>query len=88
MFHAPEYGWVVSAVPRFTPSILNCTEATPTLSDAVAERTTELPETVAPLFGAVIEAVGGVTSGGVAVVTDRVEDFADTLFDASYAETA
>ena len=52
-----EYGEVVSSVPRFTPSNLNCTPATPTLSEAVAV-TEVVPETVAPEVGAVMETVG------------------------------
>ena len=45
------------------PSSLNCTPATPTLSEAVAETVTAVPETVAPLAGVVRETVGGVVSG-------------------------
>ena len=46
------------------PSNLNWTEATATLSVALALTVTLLPDTVDPLAGAVIEAVGGVVSGG------------------------
>src|SRR5439155_16121785 len=35
-----EYGVAVSSAPRFTPSSLNCTPTTPTLSVAVAETVT------------------------------------------------
>src|SRR5437660_1467507 len=59
--HATAYGAAVSSVPRFAPSILNCTPTTPTLSDAVAVIVV-VPETVAPLAGAVILTVGGVVS--------------------------
>src|SRR5947199_384278 len=59
-----EYGEVVSSAPRFAPSSLNCTPATPTLSLAVALTATE-PTIVAPPAGAVMETVGGVVSGGV-----------------------
>jgi hypothetical protein len=56
---------VVSSPPRLVvPSSLNSTTATPTLSEAVAETVTAVPETVAPLAGAVRETVGGVVSEG------------------------
>src|SRR3989344_1755065 len=55
-FHAIEYGAVVSSAPTFTPSTLNCTPTTPTLSDALADIVT-VPETVAPSAGAVRETV-------------------------------
>src|SRR5262249_7090075 len=58
-----ENGLVVSSAPRFAPSSLNCTPATPTLSDAEAE-TVMLPVTAAPFAGALIETVGGVVSSG------------------------
>ena len=48
---------LVSSVPKFTPSTLNCTPTTPTLSDAFA-LTLTLPDTVAPPAGAVSETVG------------------------------
>ena len=54
VFHVVEYGDDVSSAPMFTPSSWNCTPATPTLSDAVAETVTALPETVVPLDGAVM----------------------------------
>src|SRR4029078_9233871 len=57
------YGVAVSAAPRFAPSSLNCTLVTATLSLAVAETATVLPVIVAPFAGAVIDTVGGVTSG-------------------------
>ena len=44
------------------PSSWNCTPATPTLSLAVAEIVTAVPETVALLEGAVIATAGAVTS--------------------------
>jgi len=56
------YGVVVSSAPRLTPSSLNCTPTTATLSAAVADTTTLAPETVAPLAGAVIETVGAIES--------------------------
>src|SRR4051794_16578295 len=63
--HVTEYGAEVSSRPRLAPSSLNCTPATPTLSDAFAETATAAPETVEPAAGAVSETVGGVGSGGV-----------------------
>ena len=57
------------ADPTFAPSHWNCTLATPTLSDAV-QRTVTVPETVAPLAGDVIEAVGAVVSAVLVVVLD------------------
>src|SRR5439155_10339763 len=62
--HVFVYGPAVSSVPRLAPSTLNCTPTTPTLSLAVAETVTAVPDTVAPVAGAVIETVGGVGSGG------------------------
>lgn len=53
-----EYGAVVSSAPWLPPSIVNWTPATPTLSLAVAVIETLLPDTVAPLVGAVRETVG------------------------------
>src|SRR5207248_2814747 len=61
-FHVIEYGAVVTSAPTAAPSSRNCTPATPTLSDAVAETVTLAPATVAPLAGAVIDTVGGVPS--------------------------
>jgi hypothetical protein len=60
----------VMAEPMFAPSTLNWTFATATLSEAVAERETAAPPTVAPFDGAVREAVGGVVSGVGAGVDD------------------
>ena len=61
VFHDIEYGAVVSSAPIFVPSTLNCTPATPTLSEAVADTVTVL-WTVALLAGALIATVGGVVS--------------------------
>src|SRR6185295_10825992 len=62
-FHTIEYGLVVSSAPMFVvPSSLNCTPATPTLSDAVADTVTVVPDTVAPPAGADIVTAGGVVS--------------------------
>src|SRR5687768_14763668 len=41
--HWIEYGAVVSAAPAFTPSTMNCTEDTDTLSEASADSVTVLP---------------------------------------------
>src|SRR2546428_2754693 len=64
VFHEIEYGDVVSSAPRLAPSSLNCTPATPTLSEAVAETVTAEPETVAPAAGALSATVGAVVSDG------------------------
>ena len=69
LFQEIEYGLVVSSVPRFAPSNLNCTPTTPTLSLALAD-TVMVPDTVAPLVGAVMETVGAMASGAV-VVNDQ-----------------
>src|SRR6185295_8733007 len=62
-FHAMAYGLVVSSAPMFVvPSSLNCTPATPTLSDAVADTVTLAPDTVVPPAGADIVTVGAVVS--------------------------
>jgi len=63
--HVAVYGGVVTWTPRFAPSRMNWTPATPTLSVALAETVT-LPVTVAPARGAVIAIVGGVVSVGAA----------------------
>jgi hypothetical protein len=59
------YGGVVISTPRFAPSILSWTPATPMLSLALADRVT-VPVTVAPAAGAVTATVGGVESLRVA----------------------
>ena len=58
------YGEVVSSDPRLTPSSLNWTPKTPTLSEALALMVV-VAETVEPLVGAVMETVGGVVSATV-----------------------
>src|SRR5207247_1930314 len=65
--HETAYGAAVTSAPRLTPSSLNCTPTTPMLSVALAETVT-VPATVTPAAGAVMETVGGVVSGGAAVV--------------------
>src|SRR6185503_5124075 len=62
VFHDTEYGAVVSSAPRFAPSSLNCTPATPTLSFAFAATLT-VPEIVTPVAGAESATVGSVVSG-------------------------
>ena len=68
VFQLTVYGGVVISAPRFTPSTMNCTPATATLSDAVADTVT-MPETAEEAAGAVRETEGGVVSpdmgGGV-----------------------
>src|SRR5439155_1477788 len=59
--HETVYGAAVSSAPSVTPSSLNCTPTTPTLSVAVAEIVT-VPETLAAGAGAVSATVGGVVS--------------------------
>src|SRR5258708_3595268 len=71
VFHEIEYGAPVSSAPTLAPSILNCTPATPTLSEALAVSVT-VPDTVWPLPGEVMLTAGGVVSGGGAVDTVTV----------------
>src|SRR5207249_3324021 len=61
VFHETEYGTVVSSAFKFTPSSLNCTPTTPTLSLAFAETVT-VPATEAPGAGEEMETVGGLLS--------------------------
>src|SRR5205823_800423 len=69
--HETEYAAVRSSAPRFTPSTLNWTPATPTLSLAVAVTET-VPDTLAFAAGAVIATVGGVPSSVVKVKSAEV----------------
>jgi hypothetical protein len=73
VFHATEYGAVVSSAPRLAPSSRNWTPVTPTLSEALAE-TVIVPETVAPALGEVMLTVGAVVSGGAPFETVTEED--------------
>src|SRR5678815_3520724 len=57
-----EYGADVTSAKRLEPSILNCTPAMPTLSDAFAETPTDVPESGDPLAGAAIDTLGAVES--------------------------
>src|SRR5207302_6910625 len=65
--HLTVQGAAMTSAPSGAPSSWNCTPTTPTLSVALAV-TVARPDTVAPGAGAVIDTVGGVTSGGVSVV--------------------
>src|SRR5262245_37076249 len=71
VFQETEYGALVSSAPSATPSRKNCTPATPTLSEALADTVT-VPDTVAPFAGEVMLAEGGVVSGGGALFTVTV----------------
>src|SRR5262245_39543431 len=86
VFHDTEYGEEVSSPPILLPSTLNCTPATPTLSDAVADTVTVLL-TVAPLAGAENEMVGCVVSAGATLFTLTVRDAVLVLPAASRAST-
>src|SRR2546426_345457 len=61
VFQETAYGAVVFSAPRLTPSSLNCTPATATLSEAVAETVTA-PLSMAPAVGVVSDTVGAVVS--------------------------
>ena len=68
----------MSSAPKLLPFNRNCTPATPTLSAALAEIVTALPDTVEPLVGADIDTVGAVVSAVFTVtvtcfVTDPTE---------------
>ena len=78
------YGAAVSSAPRFAPSRRNCTPATPTLSEALADTVT-VPVTVAPSAGAVTPTVGAVVSAVAAALASLEEGL--TLPAASWAVT-
>ena len=88
VFQTVEYGELVSSAPWSPPSILNCTPVTPTLSEALAEIVTELPETVAPFEGAVREMVGATVSQEVVVIWPVASARLCTLPAASYGSMA
>src|SRR5438552_611852 len=71
VFHERVYGAVVTSAPRFTPSSLNCTPTTPTLSVAFAE-TVIVPATEAPEVGEEMEMVGGLLSTSCTVTVGLV----------------
>src|SRR4030095_11762115 len=60
VFHAIEYGALVTSLPNGAPSRRNWTPTTPMLSVAVAETVTFVPDTWRPGAGAVSVEVGGV----------------------------
>src|SRR6266404_1584989 len=62
------HGALVTSAPRFAPSSLSCTPATPTLSVAFAVTVT-VPETVAPAAGELIETDGAAVSFITVTVT-------------------
>src|ERR1043166_2229776 len=68
VFQAIVYGEAVTSTPRLAPSSLNCTPATPALSDAVAE-TAPAPLSAAPSTGAVRTTTGAWESGDTPVST-------------------
>src|SRR5882762_5252876 len=68
VFHGAEYGAVVASAPVLTPSTLNCTPTTPTLSEAFAVMVI-VREPVAPWAGEVTETDGGVWSLKTVIVT-------------------
>src|SRR5688572_20761618 len=80
--HVVENGAVVSSAPRSPPSRLNCTPATPTLSDALAETPTG-PETVAPGSGAEIATAGAVVSDPAPDARQPMRLFATTTWSKS-----
>ena len=99
VFHDTLYGAVVSVAIAFLRSLStkNCTSTTPTLSEAVALRVT-VPDTVAPLAGAVRLIVGALVSplgcgpaafpwaisfGAVAPATSAVTGADNCMVDAS-----
>jgi hypothetical protein len=85
VFQDVVYGVAVSSAPRLAPSSWNWTLATPTLSVALADTLT-VPDTLAPLAGAVMEMVGGVVSGDAVLLTATLTDaLVAELFDVSVA---
>src|SRR5688572_7922758 len=71
LFHERLYGVEVFSEPTLASSTRNCTPTTPMLSEALAEITTLLPDTVELLAGAVIATVGLLVSG-VALPTNKL----------------
>jgi hypothetical protein len=80
------YGAVVSGAPRFTPLSVNCTDATPTLSEALAD-TLIVPLTVAPDPGDVSETLGAEVSE-TALLTVIVRPHEVCVFPAASCATA
>src|SRR5213594_1570405 len=78
-----EYGGAVTSPPRATPSSLNWTVMTPTLSEAVADTITAEPDTVAPSPGAVRTIVGAEVSdpaGGTPEIAPAVAASSAVIF--------
>jgi hypothetical protein len=73
VFQLIDQGADVSADPRSTPSSVNCTLVTPTLSEADADTVT-VPLTVAPELGALRLTLGSVLSALLLTVTVRDPD--------------
>src|SRR4051812_41048817 len=71
VFQASWYGADVTSLPMFAPSTLNCTPATPMLSEADAV-TVVAPDSVAPAAGAVTDTLGAVVSGVVFARTSQM----------------
>src|SRR5207247_2662849 len=82
-----EYGAAVSSPPRLAPSSLNCTPATPTLSEAFA-LTVTVVDIVWPFAGELMLTVGGVVSGGGALATVTVTGAEVLLLPAASRATA
>ena len=74
VFHVIAYGAVVSSGPAGTPSSLNWTPATDTLSVAFAAIDT-MPPTVDMLAGEVIDTAGALVSLKTLTITEAVEVF-------------
>jgi hypothetical protein len=77
----------VLGLPRFPPSKVNCTDATPTLSVALAETVTAVPVIWAPFDGAVMNTTGGVVSLVPRVLAVAILDEFETFPAASKAAT-
>src|SRR3954471_17968302 len=69
VFQTIAYGDVVASAPSGAPSSRNCTPTTPMSSAAFADTATVVPDTVAPLAGAVIVTVGAERSLFTVTVT-------------------
>ena len=78
--HVIVYGVAVSSAPRFAPSSMNWTPATPTLSEAVA-LTVMVAETVAPAAGLVTDTAGAVPSRVVNVASADIARLPLASFD-------
>ena len=87
VFHEVPYGGAIDSTPRFPPSSLNCTPATPTLSDASAVTAT-VCATLDPLAGDVIATTGATASVGpdVNVTIDTVTQIQSHLLAHQYGD--